>query len=312
MAEYLGRARGVRAEPERIIICSGFAHGLALVCDVLDGPMAVEAYGLDFYRDILHDKGIASIPISVDQQGAVVEELAATDARAVLLTPAHQYPTGGPLHPSRRAAVVDWARASGAVLLEDDYDGEFRYDRQPVGALQGLDPDRIVYLGSVSKSLSPALRLGWMVLPDSLIDDVLSAKGSREMWVSVVTQLTFADFLSCGAYDRHLRRTRATYRRRRDLLVRALAQQTPHIRVSGIAAGLHAVLELPDGTEDSTLHTAHRLGLALDGLRRYRHPAAPMPHRDGLVIGYATPSDHGFVPALEALSAALTERSPAV
>ncbi|MFE3225480.1 hypothetical protein [Nocardia sp. NPDC059228] len=168
-------------------------------------------------------------------------------------TPAHQYPTGGPPHPERRAAVLDWIRASGAVLLEDDYDGEFRYDRQPVGALRGLDPDRIAYLGSVSKSLSPALRLGWMALPDSLIDNVLSAKGSREMWVS------------------------------------------------GIAAGLHAVLELPDGTEDSTLHAARRRGLALDGLRRYRHPAASMPHRDGLVIGYGTPSDHGFGPALEAL-----------
>ncbi|MGW4351138.1 MocR-like pyridoxine biosynthesis transcription factor PdxR [Nocardia sp. NPDC004582] len=307
VAEYLSRARGVRAEPERIIICSGFAHGLELLCDVLVGPMAVEAYGLDFYRDILRGKGIDSIPVAVDHHGAVVDELAGTDARAVLLTPAHQYPTGGPLHPRRRASVLDWIRASGAVLLEDDYDGEFRYDRQPVGALQGLDPDRIVYLGSVSKSLSPALRLGWMVLPDSLIDDVLSAKGSREMWAGVVTQLTLADFLSCGAYDRHLRRTRRTYRRRRDLLVRTLAQRAPHIRVSGIAAGLHAVLELPDGTEDSTLHSARRLGLALDGLRRYRHPNAAMPHRDGLVIGYGTPSDHGFGPALEALSRALAK-----
>ncbi|MFE2997291.1 PLP-dependent aminotransferase family protein [Nocardia sp. NPDC059246] len=308
VAEYLSRARGVRAEPERIIICSGFAHGLQLLCDVLDGPMAMEAYGLDFYRDILHGKGIKSIPISVDHRGAAVDELAGTDARAVLLTPAHRYPTGGPLHPERRAAVLDWIRASGAVLLEDDYDGEFRYDRQPVGALQGLDPDRIVHLGSVSKSLSPALRLGWMVLPDSLIDDVLSAKGSREMWVGVVTQLALADFLSSGAYDRHLRRTRATYRRRRDLLVRTLAQRAPHIRVSGIAAGLHAVLELPDGTEDSTLHAARHRGLALDGLRRYRHPAARMPHRDGLVIGYGTPSDHGFGPALEALCRALPDR----
>ncbi|MEV6099141.1 hypothetical protein [Nocardia sp. NPDC051981] len=129
-----------------------------------------------------------------------------------------------------------------------------------------------------------------MVLPDSLIDNVLSAKGSREMWASVATQLTLADFLSSGAYDRHLRRTRAAYRHRRDLLVRTLAQRAPHIRVSGIAAGLRAVLELPYGTEDSTPHAARRRGLVLDGLRRYRHPPARMPHRDGLVIGYGTPS----------------------
>lgn len=301
LAEYLSRARGVRADPERIVICSGFAHGLQLLAQVLDGPVGMEAYCLDFYRDILQDRGLSALPISVDDRGAMVSELPGTDARAVLLTPAHQYPTGGPLHPERRAAVVDWIRSTGALLLEDDYDGEFRYDRQPVGALQSLDPDRIVYLGSVSKSLSPALRLGWMVLPAAWLPKVLSAKGTREMWVSAVEQLTLADFLASGAYDRHLRRTRATYRRRRDLLVRTLARRAPHIRVSGIAAGLHAVLELPGGTEEFTLRAARRGGLALDGLRPYRHPGSVLPPRDGLVIGYGTPADHAFGPALEAL-----------
>ncbi|MGW4532514.1 MocR-like pyridoxine biosynthesis transcription factor PdxR [Nocardia sp. NPDC004340] len=307
LAEYLTRARGVRTDPRHIVICSGFAHGLRLLATVLDGPMAMEAYGLDFYRDILHGAGKRTIPLTVDSHGARIEELPATDARSVLLTPAHQYPTGGPLHPERRAAVIDWARSSGGVLLEDDYDGEYRYDRQPVGAVQGLDPDRVVYLGSVSKSLSPALRVGWMALPARLVDDVLSAKGSREMQVSVVDQLTLADFFTTGAYDRHLRRTRISYRRRRDLLVRTLAERAPHIRVGGIAAGLHAVLELPPGTEDSAVHAARRQGLALDGLRRYRHPDNPMPDRDGLVIGYATPSDHGFTAALEALCLALPD-----
>ncbi|UGT44819.1 PLP-dependent aminotransferase family protein [Nocardia yamanashiensis] len=301
LAEYLSRARGVRADPERIIVCSGFAHGLQLLAQVLDGPVGMEAYCLDFHRDILQDSGLPTVPIPVDDRGARVSELPGTDARAVLLTPAHQYPTGGPLHPERRAAVVDWIRSTGALLLEDDYDGEFRYDRQPVGALQSLDPDRVVYLGSASKSLSPALRLGWMVLPEPWLPKVLSAKGSREMWVSTVEQLTLADFLASGSYDRHLRRTRATYRRRRDLLVRTLARHAPHIRISGIAAGLHAVLELPDGTEESTLRAARRECLALDGLRPYRHPGSAMPPRDGLVIGYGTPADHAFGPALEAL-----------
>ncbi|MFE3194916.1 PLP-dependent aminotransferase family protein [Nocardia sp. NPDC059240] len=305
VAEYLSRARGVRAEPDRILICAGFAHGLQLLTQVLDGPIAMEAYGLDFHRNTVHANGIDTIPISVDGHGAVVDELRATAARAVVLTPAHQYPTGGPLNPERRATVVDWVRSTGGLLIEDDYDGEFRYDREPIGALQGLDPDRIAYLGSVSKSLSPALRLGWMVLPDALIDTVLAAKGSRELWVSVVTQLALADFLRTGAYDRHLRRSRATHRRRRALLVHTLAERAPHVRVSGIAAGLHAVLELPPGTEKSTVRAARRLGLALDGLHRYRHPATTMPDRDGLVIGYGTPADHAFAPALDALCQAL-------
>ncbi|MEQ4725061.1 PLP-dependent aminotransferase family protein [Nonomuraea sp. B19D2] len=305
LADYLARARGVRAEPGRIVVCAGFASGLRLLRQVLAGPIAVESYGLDFHRSILSEAGPATVPLTVDADGARVDELSATGARAVLLTPAHQYPTGGPLHPERRAAVVDWARASGAIVLEDDYDGEFRYDRDPVGAVQGLDPDRVVYLGSASKSLSPGLRLGWMVLPGRLVERVVAAKGPRETWSGVGDQLTLADFLSSGSYERHLRRMRKVYRRRRDQLTTTLARRAPHIRVSGIAAGLHAVLDLPPGTEDAALRAARRLGLALDGLGAYRHPAGAMPPRDGLVIGYGTPPEHLFTAALDALCLAL-------
>ncbi|NEC24572.1 aminotransferase class I/II-fold pyridoxal phosphate-dependent enzyme, partial [Streptomyces parvus] len=164
--------------------------------------------------------------------------------RAVLLTPAHQFPTGGPLHPARRAAVVDWARATGGLVVEDDYDGEFRYDRQPVGAVQGLDPEHVVLVGSVSKSLSPALRIGWMVLPQRLVAPVVAAKGEREPFSSATEQLTLADFIESGAYDRQVRRMRQRHRRRRDQLVAALHARAPHVRVTGIAAGLHAVVEL--------------------------------------------------------------------
>ncbi|WP_405783602.1 PLP-dependent aminotransferase family protein [Streptomyces sp. NBC_00859] len=307
LAEYLARARGVRARPGQILICAGFAHGLRLLGEVLSGRTAVESYGLDFHRGILTEAGLQTVPLTVDAHGARIEELPDTGAGSVLLTPAHQFPTGGPLHPRRRAAVIDWARSTGGLLLEDDYDGEFRYDRQPVGAVQGLDPERVVYLGSTSKSLSPALRLGWMVLPGWLVDDVLGAKGSREMWSGVVDQLTLADFITCGAYDRHLRRMRQNYRRRRDLLTRMLAERAPHIRVSGIAAGLHAVLELPAHTEDTAVRAARRQGLALEGLRRYRHPDSTMPPRDGLVLGYGTPPDHTFAAALEALCPALPQ-----
>ncbi|WP_053618055.1 PLP-dependent aminotransferase family protein [Nocardiopsis sp. NRRL B-16309] len=301
LAEYLARARGVRTTPDRIVVCSGVAHGLGLLGGLTRGPVAVESYGLAFHRDVLTRSGGGTVPLAVDGHGARVGELSALDAGSVLLTPAHQFPTGGPLHRDRRSAVVDWARSTGGVLLEDDYDGEFRYDREPVGAVQGLDPERVVYLGSVSKSLSPALRVGWMVLPGWLLDDVLRAKGERETWSGVVDQLTLADFVARGSYDRHLRRMRRVYRRRRDRLTATLAGRAPRVRVRGIAAGLHAVLDLPPGSEPVALRAARRHGLALDGLGAYRHPDSGMPRRDGLVIGYGTPSEHAFSGALEAL-----------
>ncbi|MFI1926392.1 MULTISPECIES: PLP-dependent aminotransferase family protein [unclassified Streptomyces] len=303
LTEYLARARGVRTEPERIVICSGFAHALRLLfgpgSGLPRGPLAVEAYGLDFHRGLLAAAGVRTTPLPLDADGARVERL--DRERAVLLTPAHQFPTGGPLHASRRTAVIDWARARGGVLLEDDYDGEFRYDRKPVGAVQGLDPERVIYLGSVSKSLSPALRLGWMVLPERYVDGVLAAKGEREAWASALDQLGLADLIASGAYDRHVRRMRQRYRARRDRLVEALAAQAPHVEVTGVAAGLHAVLRLPPGTERSALKAAAWQGVALDGLAAFRHPATDMAPQDGLVVGYATPPEHAYAAALDAL-----------
>ncbi|GAA2930661.1 PLP-dependent aminotransferase family protein [Streptomyces thioluteus] len=306
LADYLGRARGVRTDPERIVVCAGFAHALRLLSGgngPLRGTLAVEAYGLPFHRGILAGAGLRTLPLPVDEHGARTDLLAgAKDVRAALLTPAHQFPTGGPLDPRRRAAAVDWARAgSGRILLEDDYDGEFRYDRQPVGAVQGLDPERVVYLGSVSKSLSPAVRVGWMVLPGHMVDDVLALKGEREAWTGVTDQLALADFLGSGAYDRHVRRMRQHYRDRRDRLVALLAERAPHLGVSGIAAGLHAVLRLPHGTEESVVRAAARRGLSLEGLAPYRHPESTGEAYDGLVIGYATPPDHAFASALDTL-----------
>ncbi|MFH8991988.1 PLP-dependent aminotransferase family protein [Streptomyces sp. NPDC017940] len=312
LAGYLARARGVRTTPERIVVCSGFAHALRLLFGgpggggsggVLRGPVAVEAYGLGFHRSLLDAAKARTLPLTLDEHGARVEELAdlPVPVRALLLTPAHQFPTGGPLHPGRRSAAVDWARTSGGLILEDDYDGEFRYDREPVGAVQGLDPERVVYTGSVSKSLSPAVRLGWMVLPEHLVDAVVTAKGEREAWASVPDQLTLADLIDSGHYDRHVRRMRQRYRRRRDHLVAALAESAPHITVTGIAAGLHAVLRLPLGTEASAVKAAAWQGVGVEGLSDYRHPAAPDRAPDGLVVGYATPPEHAYAAAVEAL-----------
>jgi GntR family transcriptional regulator/MocR family aminotransferase len=304
LADYLARARGVRTSPERIVVSSGVAGALRLLAhvpQVRSAPLAVEEYGLPHHRRILTAAGLRTVPLPVDGRGADPAGLAASGAASVLLTPAHQFPTGVALHPDRRAAAVAWARAAGGLVLEDDYDGEFRYDRQPVGAVQGLDPERVAYLGSVSKSLSPALRLGWMVLPAHLVDVAVAAKGEREPAVSVLEQLALADFIESGGYDRHLRGMRQRYRRRRDQLAAALAEHAPHIEVTGIAAGLHAVLRLPAGTEAAAARAAAFHGLALDPLADFRHPSATSPAADGLVIGYAAPPDTAFTAALAAL-----------
>ncbi|MFJ7194193.1 MULTISPECIES: PLP-dependent aminotransferase family protein [unclassified Streptomyces] len=305
LAGYLARVRGVYADPERIMICAGFVQAMKLMGPVLRKrrvrEVAVESYGLDIHRNLLSDAGLRLPCLPVDGLGARTGELAGMrGVGAVLMTPAHQFPTGVPLHPDRRAAAVDWARGTGGLILEDDYDGEFRYDRQPVGALQGLDPERVVHLGTTSKSLAPGLRLGWMVLPESLVGEVAEAKGMSDWSSSALDQLTLAEFIGSGAYDRHVRSMRLRYRHRRDQLVAALAERAPDVRISGIAAGLHAVLELPEGSEASVLRAAAWQGLALEGISRFRHPDAA-PGRDALVIGYGTPTDSAWAGALDAL-----------
>ncbi|MEU0473076.1 PLP-dependent aminotransferase family protein [Streptomyces olivaceus] len=306
LAGYLARARGVRADPERLLVCGGFAHGLTLLATVLRArgvhTVAVESYGLHVHRDLLAAAGLRTVPLPLDGHGTDPD--VPPGAGAVLLTPAHQFPLGMPLLPDRRAAVVDWARRTGGLVLEDDYDGEFRYDRQPVGALQGLDPDRVVHLGTASKSLAPGLRLAWMVLPPGLTDALTAARGGQDT-SGALDQLTLAEFLSSGAYDRHVRSARLRYRRRRDALVAEVAARAPEVRVTGIAAGLHAVLRLPPGTEQPVLRAAAWQGLGLHGLAPFRHPDATTDPVDAVVVGYGTPPDHAWAGALEALCRAL-------
>ncbi|PAZ14990.1 GntR family transcriptional regulator [Streptomyces sp. SA15] len=312
LAGYLARARGVRTHPDAIVICSGISHALRMLGQVLRErgltSLAVESYGLDVHWGLLEGAGLRTVPLGLDELGTHIEELNADDSagvRAVLLTAAHQFPIGGALHPERRAAVVDWARRGDGLILEDDYDGEFRYDRRPVGALQGLDPDRVIYLGTASKSLAPGLRLGWLVVPPSIAAEVVAAKGEVDWSCGVLDQLTLAEFINSGAYDRHVRSARLHYRRRRDALVAELARRAPSVRPTGIAAGLHVVLRLPPGTEQAALRAAAWQGLAVHGLHRYRHPAATVERRDALVVGYGTPPDHAWSGALDALCAAL-------
>lgn len=307
LAEYLGRVRGVRTSPDSIVICAGTRHGVEILGRVFAdaGPIAVEAYSLFVFREALAAIGVPTTPLPIDEHGAVIAGLDRTDAAAALLTPAHHFPHGVPLHPARRTAVLDWAQRSNGYLLEDDYDGEFRYDRQPIGSVQGLDPDRVVYLGSASKSLSPVLRLGWMVLPEDLIDAAITAMGGQQFYVSGIAQLTMADFIASGSYDKHVRRMRLSYRRRRDRLVEALAPFD--VGISGLSAGLHLMLTLPEGTEAEVMRRAGEAGIALSGLALLRHPdAGPQtPAVDGIVVSFGTPAEHAFGAAVDALCGVL-------
>jgi GntR family transcriptional regulator / MocR family aminotransferase len=309
LAEYLGRARGVVTTPERVVVCAGFGQALAQVGMVLHHEDArvvgVEEPFLPEYVRDLRRAGFGVRPIPVDDEGLRVAELAATPADAMLVTPAHQYPLGVTLSPRRRADLVAWADRTGGLIIEDDYDGEFRYDRQPVGALQGLHPDRIIYGGTTSKSLAPGLRLAWLALPARHADALRALGADADPAVSVIDQLVLADLIRSGELDRHLRRARLRYRRRRDRVATALAADLPDLRLSGIAAGLQTVILLPeDGpSEAEVVASVNGRGVAIDGVSGYY--ASPGRSPRGLVLGYATPAEHGFEPALRALVTAL-------
>ncbi|HEY3682637.1 MAG TPA: PLP-dependent aminotransferase family protein [Streptosporangiaceae bacterium] len=302
LAAYLGRARGVVTAPERIVVCNGYAQAVTILCHVLAaqgrrGAFAFEDPSLPKLPAAARRAGLATPTIPVDDEGARIGDLRAD---AAVVTPAHQYPMGVTLSARRRGELVDWTRATGGLLVEDDYDGEFRYDRQPVGALQGLAPERIVYAGTASKTISPGLRLAWLALPGHLVAPVAKAKSHLDRYSETLSQLVLADLISSGGYDRHIRRCRTRYRHRRDRLVNALAAGAPGLALTGIEAGLHALLPLPTPeAERQAQSQARRAGLAVDALADYY--ATPTPPRSGLVIGYGTPPEHGFTPAVDAL-----------
>lgn len=312
LAAYLARARGVRAAPDQIVICSGFTQALSLLCRVLAASgataMAVEAFGHRHHRDVIAAQGLSVGPVPVDGHGVVIDAVdQVAGAGAVLLTPSHQFPLGVPLAPQRRSQAVRWAARAGAVVIEDDYDGEFRYDRRAIGAMQALAPEHVVYAGTASKTLSPAVRLAWLVLPERLLADVVTARSLTDRHGSSLDELTLAELIASGGYDRHVRRSRLRYRRRRDRLIGALAQVRPGQQVTGVAAGLHAVLHLAPGrSEADVVADAAARGLALDGMRGYRPAGFAYP--EALVLGYGTPPAHAFTTAVTRLRAVLAER----
>ena len=293
LAGWLARTRGLRAEPDDIIIVTGVAQALALLAQGLrrsggaNAGSAGEDPGSRGSRDELAYWGLRPVPIPVDSRGLMVDQLAGTGVRAVLLTPAHQFPTGVVLAPGRRRDLLDWAAAAKALVIEDDYDAEYRYDRAPVPALQASAPGQVAYAGSTSKTLAPGMRLGWLIPPGHLRADLVEAKHASDLGSPALPQLVLAHLIATGELERHIRGVRKRQRGRRDALLQALAEHLPETRVQGIAAGLHLLITFPErsGAADD-IELAERVssaGVLVHPLSWHRQRPGP----PGLVLGYA-------------------------
>jgi len=309
LAAYLGRARAAAPDPQRIVVSTGASQGVALLARVLrdrgHAALAVEDPGFPLHRLAVARAGLEPVPVPVDGEGLDVDALAASGARAVLVTPAHQMPTGVVLSPARRAELLAWADEVDGLVVEDDYDAELRFDREPVGALQGLDPSRVAYAGSASKALANALRLGWLLVPEALVRPLAQERMLADGGGAILEQLALADLIARGDLDRHLRRVRRLYRTRRDALLAAIEEHLPGTEVTGVAAGLHALVILDEGADEAAvLHEARRAGVALNGLSELR-VAARGDDRAGLVLGYGHLPEPALVRAVAALGAAV-------
>jgi GntR family transcriptional regulator/MocR family aminotransferase len=287
LADYLGRVRGAAADHEHLVICTGFRQGLSLACRWLRGNgiehVALEEPGWHAQRLIVEEAGLHVTPIPVDADGIDVGALYSSGAEVVVVTPAHQFPTGAVLSAERRAGLIAWAERGDRLIIEDDYDAELCRER--VGALQGLAPDRVLYIGSASKRLTPGMRLGWMLPPSWLSWALISAKAIEDAGSEIAGQLALADFIARGELERHLRRMRLRYAQRRETLLAALARELPAWRPSASAGGLYVLVELPgDVDEPGLLAAAARHGVGIEGLSLHSYTGECRP---GVVLGHA-------------------------
>ncbi|TCN31539.1 GntR family transcriptional regulator/MocR family aminotransferase [Kribbella orskensis] len=304
LSDYLNRVRGTSARPENMLVCNGFAQGSRLLLQVLAASgykrLAVEDPSDNELREVATAAGLEAVGVPVLESGLDVGALERSGADAVLVTAAHQFPTGAVTSAETRAALVEWAARRDALIIEDDYDAEYRYDREPIGAMQGLAPDRVVYAGTASKTLAPGLRLGWLILPARLVEPMAAAKIVDDRGSPVLDQLTFADFVARGEFDRHLRRMRPRYRRLRDALVGRLAERLPDLEPIGVSAGLHVMAWLPaDVSESAVTQAARERGLGVYGLKPYWvQNAGP----EGLVFGYGGLTEPAVVEGIDLLA----------
>jgi GntR family transcriptional regulator/MocR family aminotransferase len=310
LAAYLNRVRGTVADPERMLICNGFAQAIDLVVQLVKSMegrrIAMEDPGDRDGRQAVRRHGLQAVPVPVDAGGIVIDALHAVDTDAVVLTPAHHYPTGAVIAPERRAQLIEWARDRDALILEDDYDAEYRYDREPIGAIQGLAPDRVIYAGSASKTLAPGLRLGWMVVPEAHVEALATIKDLNDRGSASLDQLAFADFLARGEFDRHLRRMRPIYRERRDTLLAALRRDLPGVRPVGASAGLHVLTWLPDGVDETAvIDRAAALGVRVTGVADTHFDAERA--RGGLIFGYGVVTTSEIDEGVSLVAQALAE-----
>jgi GntR family transcriptional regulator/MocR family aminotransferase len=295
LADYLGRVRGLACEPGQVVVCGGFRHGFGLVAQALallgHDSVALEDPGDMDLVPVIERWSLKAVPVAIDDEGLQVDRLEASGSRAVVVTPASQFPVGVVLSPTRRRMLCDWARRRDGYVLEDDCEGEFRHDRQPIGALQGVAPDRVVYFGTTWQSLAPGLRVAWVVIPQELTELLASPRVTPAATVSTVLQATFAEFLVRGDLDRHLRKVRKAYAHRREALLAALDRWLPEARTTGVAGGLHVPVVLPHGHDTGQVAAdAAALGVDVRTLASFRSDGSPSP--PGLVLGFArlTPS----------------------
>lgn len=307
LTEYLGRVRAVVAEPERLFIATGAAPSMSIIWHTLRqrgaARVAIEDPGWRGIPETVAQAGLEAIPIVVDEHGLDVSQLERAQVDAVALSPAHQYPTGAVLAPVRRNQLIAWARRRGALIVEDDYDAEYRYDREPIASLQGLAPDCVAYVGTASKTLAPAVRLGWSLVPSHLVGEMAAQQGVARAAPSVLTQAVYATLLERGEIDRHLRRTRRVYHARRNALIGALEERLPESSVAGAAAGLHVIAWLPDGASETTIsNEAARRGVAIHTL--HDDCAVTAPRGPALVLGYGSTPESAIPRAVRELAAA--------
>ncbi|MFI6273054.1 MocR-like pyridoxine biosynthesis transcription factor PdxR [Micromonospora zamorensis] len=290
LAGYLGRVRGVRTRPDHLMITSGFAQGLALLCRELrdrgHDTVGVEDPGHPGEWEFIADAGLRPVGLPVDADGIRVDALAASGVRAVLVTPASQFPTGATLSAQRREQLVAWAEAVDGYIVEDDFDAAFVAPAQRMPALQSLAPDRVIYAGSASKVLAPALRLGWLATPPTLTAPIERLRAGWDLGCSSLEQLAFARLIDTGAFDRHLRRLTADIQKRRQVVHQFVARELPGTTLRNGYGGLQAYLELPTWcAEEALVQAARRRSVLVRGGRFYALRADDRP--PALVVGYA-------------------------